>query len=85
LGTRSPKEAFGHDGWTGTFTLIDPVNNLTICILTNAIHTILYDHDSHGNLFFGKQYYFLYDGQKTFAGSRIGQVLCDLIYEAFNH
>lgn len=85
LGTRSPKEAFGHDGWTGTFTLIDPVNNLTICILTNAIHTILYDHDPNGNLFFGKQHYFVYDEQKWFLGSRIGGVLCDLIYEAFNH
>jgi N-acetylmuramoyl-L-alanine amidase len=31
--------AFGHTGWTGTLTLIDPKYNLAIILLTNKRHS----------------------------------------------
>lgn len=30
---------YGHTGWTGTLTVIDPVNNMAIVILGNRPHS----------------------------------------------
>ncbi|MFD0715314.1 penicillin binding protein PBP4B [Paenibacillus sp. GCM10027626] len=33
------RSTYGHQGWTGTLTIIDPVYNMTITILTNSKHS----------------------------------------------
>ncbi|MPV50495.1 penicillin binding protein PBP4B [Pseudactinotalea sp. HY160] len=33
------RETYGHQGWTGTLTIIDPLHQLTITILTNMRHS----------------------------------------------
>ncbi|MCJ7690312.1 MAG: serine hydrolase, partial [Clostridiaceae bacterium] len=33
------RSTYGHEGWTGTLTIIDPVYNMTITILTNLRHS----------------------------------------------
>lgn len=33
------RSTFGHQGWTGTLTIIDPVHQITITILTNMRHS----------------------------------------------
>ena len=33
------RSTYGHQGWTGTLTIIDPVYNMTITILTNLRHS----------------------------------------------
>ncbi|MFL0268560.1 penicillin binding protein PBP4B [Candidatus Clostridium radicumherbarum] len=33
------RSTYGHQGWTGTLTIIDPVYNMTITILTNERHS----------------------------------------------
>jgi CubicO group peptidase (beta-lactamase class C family) len=83
FGNYAPNLTYGHDGWTGTMTVIDPVNHLTICILTNSIHTPLYNHDSNGSLFFGKHRYFLPEGTAS-SLNRIGMVVSNWVYEACN-
>lgn len=39
FGIQSARSTVGHQGWTGTLTLIDPVNNLVMVLLTNKINT----------------------------------------------
>lgn len=45
--------AVGHTGWTGTFTLIDPVNNLGIALLTSRRNTPVLDPAKDPNDFVG--------------------------------
>lgn len=33
------RSTFGHQGWTGTLTIIDPVHQMTVTILTSRIHS----------------------------------------------
>ena len=35
------RSTYGHQGWTGTLTIIDPVYNMTITILTNLRHSLV--------------------------------------------
>ncbi|MCR5487409.1 MAG: penicillin binding protein PBP4B [Lachnospiraceae bacterium] len=37
--------AFGHQGFTGTLTAIDPENNLVVVLLTNKIHSTIMEND----------------------------------------
>ena len=37
FGTQAPSNTIGHQGWTGTLTMIDPVENLVVVYLTNKI------------------------------------------------
>ncbi|WP_416307481.1 penicillin binding protein PBP4B [Neptunicella sp. SCSIO 80796] len=62
--------AFGHTGWTGTVTVIDPEHDLAIILLTNARHTLIEGDDKHYE-FLGKQ----------FETGKYGSVV-SLIYEA---
>ena len=39
FGSITDSEAFGHQGFTGTLTMIDPDNNLVVVLLTNKIHS----------------------------------------------
>lgn len=56
FGTQSPSNSFGHQGWTGTLTLVDPTRNLVVAYLTNKINTPLTDKDANPNKFEGSNY-----------------------------
>lgn len=58
--------AYGHTGWVGTVTLIDPKYNLTIILLTNKKHSIYKDNEFIGD---------------KFATGKYAPII-DLIYEA---
>ena len=47
------RSTFGHQGWTGTLTIIDPLHDMTITILTNMRHSPVIDPP---NGFAGGQY-----------------------------
>ncbi|MCS5717784.1 penicillin binding protein PBP4B [Herbiconiux sp. CPCC 205763] len=47
------RSTYGHQGWTGTLTIIDPLNQMTITILTNMRHSPVV---SPPNGFEGAQY-----------------------------
>ncbi|TMO68688.1 penicillin binding protein PBP4B, partial [Pseudoalteromonas sp. S3785] len=47
--------AYGHTGWTGTVTVIDPTYDLDIILLTNARHTAIKGTQIHSQVL-GKQY-----------------------------
>lgn len=49
--------AYGHTGWTGTVTLIDPKYNLTIILLTNKKHSIYKSGEFAGDKFATGKYY----------------------------
>lgn len=52
FGSVTDSKAFGHQGFTGTFAMIDPENNMVIVILTNKLHTKVLDSDTFsGNLY----------------------------------
>ena len=58
FGTQAPESTVGHQGWTGTLTMIDFENNMVIVYLTNSINTLLTDNSSldSANGFSGKNY-----------------------------
>lgn len=56
FGTQSPSNSYGHQGWTGTLTLVDPSRNLVVAYLTNKINTPLTDKDANPNKFEGSNY-----------------------------
>lgn len=58
FGTQSPENTVGHQGWTGTLTMIDFENNMVIVFLTNSINTPIFDKSSlaTANDFSGKYY-----------------------------
>ena len=39
FGENASSEAYGHTGWTGTCTIIDPKYSLVIILLTNKRHS----------------------------------------------
>ena len=43
FGTQAPESTVGHQGWTGTITMIDFENNMVIVYLTNSINTPVVD------------------------------------------
>lgn len=45
------KETYGHAGWTGTLTAIDPVNHMAIVILGNRPHSPVADPTKNPNVF----------------------------------
>ena len=58
FGTQAPESSIGHQGWTGTFTMIDFENNMVIVYLTNSINTPIVDTSSldTANDFAGRYY-----------------------------
>lgn len=58
FGTQSPESTIGHQGWTGTLTMIDFENNMVVVFLTNSINTPVTDTSSleTANDFNGKYY-----------------------------
>ena len=58
FGTQAPESSVGHQGWTGTFTMIDFDNNMVIVYLTNSINTPIVDKSSldTANDFAGRYY-----------------------------
>ncbi|MEL0639816.1 penicillin binding protein PBP4B [Pseudoalteromonas aliena] len=55
FGPYASAQAYGHTGWTGTVTVIDPAYDLAIILLTNARHTKIKGSQKHYQ-FLGKQY-----------------------------
>ncbi len=70
FGPYASASAFGHTGWTGTVTVIDPEHDLAIILLTNALHSEI-EGDDKDYEFKGKQF-------KT---GKYGSVI-SLVYEA---
>ncbi len=66
--------AFGHTGWTGTVTVIDPAYDMAIVLLTNARHSPIVASKGKGRVFSGKNY----------EVGKFGSVV-SLIYEALLH
>ena len=56
FGTKCNNKTFGHQGFTGTLTMIDPDKNLVIVLLTNKIHSRLLDGDQTLNAYKGNYY-----------------------------
>lgn len=58
FGTQSPENTIGHQGWTGTLSMIDFENNMVIVILTNSINSPISDTSGleTANDFSGKYY-----------------------------
>ena len=58
FGTQAPENTIGHQGWTGTITMIDFENNMVVVYLTNSINTPLSDKSSldTANDFAGRYY-----------------------------
>ncbi|WP_405128099.1 penicillin binding protein PBP4B [Pseudoalteromonas sp. PB2-1] len=74
FGPYASPRAFGHTGWTGTVTVIDPEYDLAIVLLTNARHTPI-----EGSL---ENYEFV---GKRFETGKYGSII-SLIYESIlNH
>ncbi|MEM5552878.1 penicillin binding protein PBP4B [Pseudoalteromonas neustonica] len=74
FGPYASPQAYGHTGWTGTVTVIDPAYDLAIILLTNARHSPIKGNDTHYE-FVGKK----------FETGKYGSVI-SLVYEALlNH
>jgi N-acetylmuramoyl-L-alanine amidase len=71
FGPYASAQAYGHTGWTGTVSVIDPKYNLAIFLLTNARHSKVQEDDSGHVEFAGK----------TFETGKYGSVI-SLVYEA---
>lgn len=56
FGTQSSSGTIGHQGWTGTLTLIDPVENLVMVYLTNKINSPVTNKAANPNKFNGNWY-----------------------------
>ena len=56
FGTKCSGKTFGHQGFTGTLTMIDPEKNLVIVLLTNKIHSRLLEGDKTLNAYRGNYY-----------------------------
>ena len=70
FGPYASSSAYGHTGWTGTATVIDPEHDLAIILLTNARHSEI-EGDDKNYQFKGKQ----------FETGKYGSVI-SLVYEA---
>ncbi|HCT5820634.1 TPA: penicillin binding protein PBP4B [Citrobacter sedlakii] len=51
FGALASAQAYGHTGWTGTLTVIDPVNHLAIVMLSNKPHSPVAAPQTNPNLF----------------------------------
>lgn len=51
FGVLASSETYGHTGWTGTLTAIDPVNNMAIVILGNRPHSPVANPAVNPNVF----------------------------------
>ncbi len=56
FGSVTSSYAFGHQGFTGTLTMIDPENNLVVVLLTNKINTGMMENDETLGKWFGNYY-----------------------------
>ncbi len=56
FGVQSSRDTVGHQGWTGTLTVIDPASDLIIVYLTNKINSPVTNPDSAPNTFDGNWY-----------------------------
>ena len=70
FGPYASSSAYGHTGWTGTATVIDPEHDLAVILLTNARHSKIEGDDKHYQ-FKGKQ----------FETGQYGSII-SLVYEA---
>jgi len=70
FGPYASPQAYGHTGWTGTVTVIDPAYDLAIVLLTNARHSPIKGSE--------KRYQFV---GKNFETAQYGSIV-SLIYEA---
>lgn len=70
FGPYASASAYGHTGWTGTATVIDPEHDLIIILLTNARHSEI-EGDEKNYQFLGKQ----------FETGKYGSII-SLVYEA---
>ncbi len=68
-----PSTTIGHQGWTGTLTMIEPEHDLIIVYLTNKINTPVADPENNPNKFTGSSYnsaslglipQYIYEGMK---------------------
>ncbi|GAA5134507.1 penicillin binding protein PBP4B [Thalassotalea piscium] len=73
FGPYASPSAYGHTGWTGTVTVIDPEHDLGIVLLTNARHSLI-ENDEENE----ENYYFK---GKTFETGKYGSII-SLVYEA---
>ncbi|WP_065357151.1 penicillin binding protein PBP4B [Kluyvera georgiana] len=55
FGSLSNQQVYGHTGWTGTLTAIDPVNQMAIVILGNRPHSPVVNPKSNPNQFVSGQ------------------------------
>ncbi len=55
-GTQSSRNTVGHQGWTGTLTMVDPSRNLVIAYLTNKINSPVTDMEENPDKFDGNWY-----------------------------
>lgn len=95
FGTQSSSGTVGHQGWTGTLSLIDPAERLVVIYLTNKINSPVTDPAANPNQFNGNWYtastlgfvaQLLYQGFKTRAGSpdaALDALLADMAAEHF--
>lgn len=74
FGTQSSSNTYGHQGWTGTLTVIDPESDLVIVLLTNKINSPLIDNSVNANMFYGNK----------FTTSTLGTIPT-LVYESIIH
>lgn len=56
FGTQSSRDTIGHQGWTGTLTMIDPAEHLVVVYLTNKINSPVTDPAENPNKFNGNWY-----------------------------
>lgn len=48
-------KTYGHTGWTGTLTVIDPVENMVITLLTNKKNSPVLNKENNSNVFYSDQ------------------------------
>lgn len=56
FGVQASRDTIGHQGWTGTLTVIDPASDLVIVYLTNKINSPVTDNTVNPNQFDGNWY-----------------------------
>lgn len=95
FGTQSSSGTVGHQGWTGTLSMIDPSERLVVVYLTNKINSPVTDPAANPNQFDGNWYtastlgfvaQLLYQGLKSRAGSpdaALDALLADMTAEHF--
>ncbi len=51
FGTLASSQTYGHTGWTGTLTVIDPENHMAIVMLSNKPHSPVAESQKNPNMF----------------------------------